>query len=196
LAISTAAVADPPETYDPKLVTGDDTAILVEMTELFGKVCVDQFPDDAAVAKEMTARGGAPMTPSDIAVLLHADQGVGWKLVGKTTTYYVTVEAAPWHACAVRAATNAGFTDMAPFEALRARLESGWSNVQHIPEVSGIQGPLQVNATADTWQMLDGKGETLMVFRTRVADPTLAVGRGAVEVRFVRQQVTPPRGSI
>jgi hypothetical protein len=196
LAITSAALAEPPETYDVALVTGDAAAEIAEMTELFGKVCIDHFPDDAMVAKEMIARGGVAMTPADVEVLLHADQGVGWKLVGKTTTYYVTVEAAPWHACAVRAATREGFADMTPFNALKTKFQSSWSNVQHVPQQSTVRGALQIDANADLWRMPDGKTETIMVYTTRVADPTLAVGHAGVEVRFVRQQVTPAAGSV
>ena len=196
LAITSTALADPPETYDVALVTGDAAAELTEMTELFGKVCIDRFPDDGLVAKEMIARGGVALSPADVETFLHADQGVGWKLVGKTTTYYVTIEAAPWHACAVRAATREGFADMTPFDALKTKFQSSWSNVQHVPRQSMVDGPLQINADADMWRMPDGKTETIMVYDTRVADPTLAVGHTGVEIRFVRQQVTPAGGSV
>jgi len=196
VVISTTARADPPETYDVALVTGDSAAGIVEMTELFGKVCVDSFPDDASVAKEAVARGGIALTQAEVTAILHADQGVGWRIVGKTTTFYLTVEAAPWHACAIRGATRDGFEDMTVFNALRTKVEGGWTGVTHYPEMSNIQGPLQSVANVDAWRMPDGKTETLMVFKTRVADPTLAMGHAGVEVRFVRQQVTSPAGVI
>ena len=73
----------------------------------------------------MSARGATAMADAEVRIYLHGDPGRGWNIAGRTARFQLTVEAPPYHACAVRTMTAAGFPDMAPYRALADRFESG-----------------------------------------------------------------------
>lgn len=82
-----------------------------EMATIFATFCIDRFPDDRALDTDAKAKKLAALTPDQVKRYLHDDPGHGWVIQGASGRYIMTVEAPPYHACAVRSMTPAGLTD-------------------------------------------------------------------------------------
>jgi hypothetical protein len=185
------ALAAAPGTVSPYLLPSpapDAAAQLSEMVGLFDTLCLKAFPDDAAVAAAIAARGGGvtTMTPADVALYLHANPGVGWFLTGRSGRFVVTVEAPPYHACGVRTLTVAGFADLTPYRQLADAFEAG-HDARKVAPVSGTVGNVESVGGGESWKRPDGSDEALFVFSTGPAASIRVEGRDGTEVRFVHQ---------
>jgi hypothetical protein len=98
--------ATPPVT--PQVVAPLDEATGAILSRIFTDVCFGLFPDDAATDAKLAAGGGVAMTPQQVKAILHDDPGHGWIVIQDGHAYSITIEAPPFHACAVRVNTPAG----------------------------------------------------------------------------------------
>ncbi|MET0269126.1 MAG: hypothetical protein ABW173_01740 [Sphingomonas sp.] len=167
----------------------DEDAQLAAMVDLYDSVCLRAFPDDAAVARAMTARGAAPLDAAGLRDTLHDDPGVGWTLRAAGALFTVTVEAPPFHACAVRTMTRAGFPDRRAYDRLAAAYRRGHPGFSRPETMKGMAGTIDSTLTSEGRE-IPGGGETLIVASGKVTDPVLRkAGQTAIEVRFVHQIV-------
>jgi hypothetical protein len=161
-------------------------AHLAEMIELYDSVCLRAFPDDAAVAQAMAARGATPMNEAEVRRYLHDDPGRGWNVAGRTARFQLTVEAPPYHACGLRTLTAAAFPDMAPYRALADRFEAG-GGFQPIRSVTREIDNLTVTGAGEGRQRGANGPENLLVVLTTPSAKTRDAAHSAVEMRFVHQ---------
>jgi hypothetical protein len=160
-------------------------AQLAELVELYGSVCLRAFPNDAAVAQAMAARGATAMGDAEVRIYLHGDPGRGWNLTGRTARFQLTVEAPPYHACGARTMTAIGFPDMAPYRTLADRFEAGGGYHRFGPQSMEVGN---VHTTGDGERRQAGGGtESLMVLLGTPSEKTRDAAHSAVEVRFVHQ---------
>jgi hypothetical protein len=183
LAAALALAAPAAAQYETPVDPPDPAAHLTEMLEIYEAVCLTAFPDDAAVAREMAARGAEALSAADVRRYLHDDPGVGWRIAGRIARFDLTVEAPPFHACGVRTLTAAGFPDMAPYRALADRFEAGGGYRSFGPATMAARG-VRTTGAGEQRATADG-AEALLAFVATPADP--APGQTAVEVRFVHQ---------
>lgn len=172
--------------YEAPANPADPAAQLAEMVGIYDEVCLRAFPDDQAVARNMSERGAAAMSRTEVEAYLHDDPGTGWHVDGRTARFEVTIEAPPYHACGVRTMTAAGFADLGPYRALADRFEAG-KHFQRIPPATMNLGPV-VSVGGGEGRMTRGGGmETLLVFNNTPSEGNRDNGQTAVEVRFVHQ---------
>jgi hypothetical protein len=181
-----AAGQRPYERPDP---APDAAAQLAEMLTLYDEICLKAFPDDAAVARAVEARGGVAMTGAEVKSILHDDPGRGWHIAGKTAPFNLTVEAPPYHACGVRTNTIAGFPSMQPYQDLVARYGQGRTFQKVGPVNQEVGGNQSVGAGDMT--MRGSLAEGLLVFTVQPLPANRAVSGDAIQVRFVHQLVDP-----
>jgi len=167
----------------------DPAAQLAEMLTLYEDICLKTFPDDAAVARAVEARGAVAMSDAEVKSILHADPGRGWLLAGKTAPFKLTVEAPPYHACGVRTNTVAGFPSMQPYQDLVARYAKGRTFQKVGPINQEVQGTQSVGAGD---MAMKGKlAEGLLVFTVQPLPANRDSAGDAIQVRFVHQLVDP-----
>lgn len=163
------------------------------LVNLFDAACVQGFPDDARVAAAMARTPVmTPLTRDQLRVYLKNDHGRGWTAENGSGRVVVTLEAPPYHACAVRLIrANAGI-DAAEWQrvlsAAQARAGGGFVPIR--PQ-SAIIGGVRTMMIGDQKQLPDGSRESFYVIRTVSAAPK-AVHRVA-EMRLVHQIVTSGR---
>ena len=187
-----AAPFDPASPYTLPTPPPDAAAQLAEMTALYDDICLKAFPNDAAVARAMAARGRAAtaMTSADVRRYLHEDPGVGWFITGRSGTFELTVEAPPFHACGVRTLTAAGFPDLSSYRRLADAFESG-HDVRKVGPQTFTRDNVDTTGGGESWHRIDNRDEALLVL---MAQPVAAIrvpGRDGVEARFVHQIVEP-----
>jgi hypothetical protein len=68
----------------------------------FSDFCLQEFPDDAALAAAVEAAGGVAMTADELKARLHDDPGQGWMLDSPEGRFAIVLEYPPYHACAAR----------------------------------------------------------------------------------------------
>lgn len=184
-AIPAAAAAQ----YETPVNPPDPAAQLAELVEIYDAVCLRAFPDDAAVARAMAARGATSMGDAEVRIYLHDDPGRGWNLAGRTARFRLTVEAPPFHACGVRTMTAAGFPDMAPYRAVADRFEAGGGYRSFGPQSMDV-GNVHTTGAGEQRQVRGG-AESLLVFLSTPTEKTRDAVHSAVEVRFVHQFAPP-----
>ena len=162
----------------------EPAAQLAEMIDIYDHICLRAFPDDAAVARAIEARGGAAMDEAEVRRRLHDDPGRGWTLAGRIARFEITIEAPPFHACGVRTLTAAGFPDMGPYRALTDRFEAN-GGFRSIAPMSRDVGELRVSGAGERRE--GGTPESLLVVLTTPNDKTRDAAHSGVEVRFVHQ---------
>jgi len=163
-------------------------AQLAEMIEIYDNVCLRAFPNDAAVARAIQMRGGTAMNAEEVRRRLHDDPGRGWNLGGRTARFEITIEAPPFHTCAVRTLTAAGFPDLAPYRTLAARFEAN-RGFRSIEAMTRDVGDLRVSGAGERRE--GGSPESLLVVLTTPNDKTRDAAHSAVEVRFAHQIYAP-----
>jgi hypothetical protein len=173
LAATPAAAAQ----FDTPANPPDPAAQLAEMIALYDAVCLRAFPDDAAVAREMAARGAVMINPSEPLA--------GWVLTARTARFQFTIEPPPSHSCSVSTITVAGFPDMAPYRALADRFEAG-GGYRAAPARSAIVVHILIASAGDRRE-IPGGTESLMVTTTRPDDQLRDAAHSAVEIRFVHR---------
>jgi hypothetical protein len=181
-----AAGSRPYERPDP---APDPAGQLAEMLTLYDEICLRTFPDDAAVARALEARGAVALTDAEVKSFLHDDPGRGWRVVGKRGTFNLTVEAPPYHACGVRTNTVAGFPSMKPYQDLVARYGQGRTFQKIGPINQEVEGAQSVGA--GDMAMKGALAEGLLVFTAQPLPANRAASGDAIQVRFVHQLVDP-----
>ena len=187
LALLLAAPAAAAAQYETPVNPPPPAAQLAEMVALYDTICLRAFPDDAAVARAAEAQGGRAMSEAEVRRFLHEDPGRGWEVDGRTALFRVTLEAPPFHACAVRTLTVAGFPDMSPYRALADRFEAG-GGYQAIAPVTREIGDIHVSGGGEQRQ---GSADGLLVFLTTPGEKHRTPAQSAVEVRFTHQIYRP-----
>ena len=177
------------------------TAEVEEMAALYDTLCLQAFPNDAALARAAAAAQARPLTQTQVAFYLHDDPGRGWTLNTPTATYVVTLELPPYHACAIRRMTPNGFPNLAPYtarseayaSARHATLSTVVDQTSKSPDGADIRSIAQLLTPTRP-------SELLMTITTDYHghyDGPLATdigksGRG-VEIRFIHQFPPAPR---
>jgi hypothetical protein len=189
-ALCVAGVAQAsPRSYDRPDPAPDPAAQLAEMLTLYDDICLKTFPDDAAVARTLEARGAVAMSEAEVRSFLHDDPGRGWRIAGRTATFNLTVEAPPYHACGVRTNTVAGFPSMQPYRDLVERYANGRSFQKIGPINREADGASSVGA--GDMGMKGSLAEGLLVFTAQPLPANRAAAGDAIQVRFVHQLVDP-----
>ena len=190
-ALVTAQAALPPPPAAPEVT---------EMTELFDRLCLRLFPDNAAL--NAAARDYKRMTAAQVRQYLHDDPGWGWYLTTAMATYAITIEAPPYRACAVRRMTPSGFATLRPYlDAVEAYAATRRPAILRPPIEQTGKTPDGADITAFARQLYP-RGATrpteafmmLMTdyhgtFRGDLAQD--AAGGAGIEIRLVHQFVPP-----
>ena len=157
----------------------DDPAT-VELVGMFAAICLEKFPDDAAVQKFATDQHLDVVPEQRLRHMLGTDPGMGWLQTAPRGQYVLTIELPPYHACAIRKADSRQPDFLSAF----GRLLAAWAATQganlkqlpaQTPQIGGA--PSQVYL----WQLDRGPGkqaETLMAIVSNAV--------ATVEVRLVR----------
>ena len=187
--LATVMLAAPPSPYAPP-ANIDPVAQRDEMIALYDEICLRAYPDDAAAGAAAARHDATPLSAEQVRIYLHDDPGVGWSLRGRTGPFTLTIEAPPYHACAIRAMTAGGFADWGPYRALANRYEEG-GGYQAMNHMQFTQDNLDLAGGGERRTRPDGGTETLLVI---VTTPTRAYrdrGETGVEVRFTHQFAEP-----
>ena len=159
-----------------------------ELVDLFRSFCLDRFPDRDVTANAPGAMAAMPQGMVDM--FLHDDPGRGWLVAVGDTRYALTVEDAPYEACAIRHIYHAppAVDDSWPatLDAWAARDRRGslgprqtfTKTIEGVPVTAWVQ---DLPASADR------RREVFMVFTSANPD-------GTTELRLVRQLADPPSG--
>jgi hypothetical protein len=191
--LAAAVPAAAPAQYEPLVNPPDPAAQQAEMVALYDAVCLRAFPDDAAAARAVARYRASPLSREDVRRFLHDDPGMGWQIAGRTGRFHLTIEQAPpYHSCAVRAMTAAGFADMAPYQAAAARYARG-RGFERFDPMDRVIRELRVVGGGERRVDPDGSSESLLVILTTPAGALRARGDTAVEVRFTHQYYSAPR---
>ncbi len=86
-----------------------------DMAGVYGHVCLDAFPDQAAVSQALQGYNADLMSGGEVMAMLHADPGRGWRIATPTARYVVTIEDPPYNTCAVRRMTRVGLPTARPY---------------------------------------------------------------------------------
>lgn len=191
-AVATAQYQAPANPPDP-------AAQQAEQIALYDEVCLRAFPDDEAATRAVARYRAIPLSREYLRRFLHDDPGIGWLINGRTGRFYLTIEQAPpYHSCAVRTMTAAGFADMGPYQAVAARYERG-KGFARIDPIDRVVRELRIVGGGERHIDPDGSSESLLVAITTPAAEHRAQGNTAVEVRFAhqyyRQSAPRPPGS-
>jgi hypothetical protein len=187
LFLAAAIPAAAPAQYEALVNPPDPAAQLAEMVALYDEVCLRAFPDDAAAARAVARYRASPLSREDVRRFLHDDPGLGWQIAGRTGRFHVTIEQAPpYHSCAVRTMTAAGFADTGPYQAAVARYARG-RGFERIAPMDRVVRELRIAGGGERRADTDGSSESLLVVFTTPADEHRAAGHTAVEVRFAHQ---------
>ena len=108
IGLSSAMAQDAPSPAAPSPAPDSkpDDPRVADLQQLFSDLCIKKFPDDAALASAVESAGGTAMTAEEVKARLHDDPGRGWKVIAGQASFSVTLEAPPYHACAVRIAAE------------------------------------------------------------------------------------------
>ena len=173
----------PPANVDP-------VAQRDEMIALYDEICLRAFPDDKAAGDAAARHNATPLTDAQVRIYLHDDPGMGWSLQGRTGRFTVTIEAPPYHACAIRTMTARGFADFGPYQALANRYEAG-GGYRAMNRVQFTRDNLEVAGGGERRATPDGGTETLLVIVTTPTREYRDRGETGVEIRFTHQFAAP-----
>lgn len=101
-ALAQEAPSPAPDAAAPAPDSKPDDPRVADLQRLFSDLCIRKFPDDVALASAVETVGGTAMTAEEVKARLHDDPGRGWKITAGQASFNVTLEAPPYHACAVR----------------------------------------------------------------------------------------------
>jgi hypothetical protein len=177
--------------YETLVNPPDPAAQLAEMLSLYEPICLAAFPDDAAAERRALALGAAPMAPQRVRALLHDDPGRGWVFSGRTARFELTIEAAPFHACAVRTLTANAFPNVAAYRALAQRYTVTHGAFRRVGPIEQTSAGLHIAAFGDQADLGGGRTDALMVLMTRPDEAHRRAGQTAIEVRFAHQLYAP-----
>lgn len=169
-----------------------DRARLERMVALYDQLCLETFPNDAAVDALMAAKGATPLTPEEVRVTFNDDPGRGWLLDDDGLQIQIMLELPPYHACSVRWMTEDGFGDLRAYKSVADDFKAiGPAFGEPEPQQVDVAG-FHVSAVTESRPLPDGSTEVLLMIEQRVADPARREnGETRVSVRFVHQIVSP-----
>jgi hypothetical protein len=159
----------------------DPDPAVIQLLGMFATICLDTFPDDAAVEKLVAERKFDVMAEDRLRRLLGTDPGMGWVLTTGRGQYLLTIELPPYHACAVRKADRTPPDFLGTFGVVVtnwAATQTGANFKQRpmeTPQIGSAQSELY------SWELDRGPGkpvETLMALISKLP--------GIAEVRLVR----------
>ena len=177
-----------------------DPAVAMELTRFFDNACLHRFPDDAAMDVFAAENHGEPLSAEELKRYLHDDPGRGWYIRTSLGLYALTLEAPPFHACAIRRMTPTGIKEVKPFLAdVQAFAAShALTLVKDVPrKVKTPQGLDITMFPLSTRNSVGGLSNNLMIilsnYHGRAPSEFRAdAGNGpGVEVRMVRQDYPP-----
>jgi hypothetical protein len=163
----------------------ENVAGVSELTSTFLNFCLDAFPDDHAVSAKADQGGFHELSDEQVRTFLKGDPGRGWARRIKDNIVIVSVEAPPYHACAVRTFLPTE-PDMTRMTALAVGL---WASQLSSPERLVPRPRARVTAAdgivedVDPFYLFDGTGhpvETAAIYTSHYS------GKEEVEVRLVR----------
>jgi len=161
-------------------VRAADPAV-VQLVGMFAAICLDRFPDDAAVRQFATQQRLDVMPDERLHHMLGTDPGEGWIQNTARGQYVLTIEMPPYHTCAIRKADSAAPDFLSSFSQVLAgwaATQSGAGLKQLPPQTTEIGGfPSQIYQ----WDLSRGpgkQGETLLAIVTNATN--------RVEVRLAR----------
>jgi len=167
--------------------------VSAEFVDLFSAYCLKRFPDDTSLAAQAVGDGHRALSPAEVGSFLHVDPGLGWMIAGHETSYVLTVQVPPFHACAVRRYSET-LLDSAPFIAAARAFAASEGHKLAPPLARDRPIGNGIVSSGLYFQELDGDGkplsEAFMFFAVRY--PAVARADGAPskpfwEIRFVRQ---------
>lgn len=169
------------------------TPVSAEFVDLFSSYCLHQFPDDGAVRAQATGEGQRPLSPAEVGSFLHVDPGTGWMIAGHETSYVLTVQVPPYHACALRRYSDVPL-DGTPFIDAAKQFAALTGHKLAPPLMRQRDIGNGIVSSGIYFQELDDKdkplSEAFMFFTVRYPAVTRADGvpsKPFWEVRFVRQ---------
>ena len=154
--------------------SADDPAV-VQLLGMFAAICLERFPDDAAVQKFAADQKLEVMPEPRLRHMLGTDPGMGWLQTTPRGQYVLTIELPPYHTCAIRKADTTPPDFLGPF----GQLLNGWAASQaganlkqlpmQTPQIGGVPSQLY------GWTLDRGPGkqaETLMAIVSKLPDRT------------------------
>jgi len=163
--------------------TGEADRAVGRMVALYDEVCLQAFPDDAAVDAVMEAQGARALTPEEVRVTFRNDPGRGWLLDDGDRNIQIMLELPPYHACSVRRTTDGGFGDLTAYEAVTARYKATHPGFATVDDQAMDREGIRIRMSGELRELPDGRTETLYLFDQTHAD------RPGVDIRFVHQIV-------
>lgn len=160
---------------------------------VFDMLCNRLFPNDAQVEAAMAKLHGArALTAAELRIYLKDDPGRGWDIpMTDGSRMIVTIEAPPYHACAVRVTHTDGRVDERAWKRLLTAAEArGGGGFVAVPVRSATFGNVRSEISGIQKQRLEGGAEAFYLFRTTPIDPARHPDYG-VELRMVRQLIVP-----
>ncbi|MBV9883906.1 MAG: hypothetical protein JO276_12935 [Sphingomonadaceae bacterium] len=192
MVLALAAPAASAAQYEAPVNPPDPAAQLAEMVALYDQVCLRAFPDDEAAARAVSRYRATRLSQEEVRRFLHDDPGIGWRIEGRTGRFHLTIEQAPpYHSCAVRTMTAAGFADMGPYRSVAAGYERG-GHYEEITPIDRVVRELRIVGGGDRRIDSDGSSESLLFAITTPAGEARTGGMTAVEVRFAHQYYRQP----
>lgn len=161
---------------------------LGRLAALYDQLCLKAFPDDAAVAAALDARGAKPLTREQIAVTLRDDPGRGWLLRDGERNIQITLELPPFHACSVRRTVRDGAPTGDTYQAAIGTYKASHPGFVAAPPLDAKVDKWQVHAAGVQRILPGGGGESLLVIEQRPQ----AGADGTLDLRYVHQIRTGP----
>lgn len=155
--------------------------VFAKMAQLYEDICLTPFPDDDAVAAAMATQHATELRKEEVRIYLHDDPGRGWTVGdGRDGKFVVTIEAPPYHACAIRHAFAAPVADRSAYQDVAARYKSIGPSFKPMHA-------LDMDQAGGVKSHIDGDGRVTNLGTEILMVVTDSRPDGSVEMRFVRQ---------
>jgi hypothetical protein len=178
--LSAVPVTETPSSVAPAKPWSQD---IFDLVNVYLDACVSKFPDDQAVGRRMTELQATAMTQDQISQILKNDPGVGWIYDHNGRQYKITLEAPPYHACAVRSL----YRDSPNYRPIFEGSTQVWArDLRHTilqkqqPVTNSINGLTIVATSYIVPGQFEGQMEQLLTVETTYQN-------GTIEVRLVHQ---------
>lgn len=171
----------------------NQAAQLAEMLSLYDALCLTAFPSDGALFQKVVAlKDTKPITGAALTDIFRGDPGLAWVYRGKSSRFLIAVEAAPFHACTVRA-TTIGFGENKKYRAIADHYENKAGGFHDIDLVDQVNGDIRTVLAGERKDNPDGSTEALMILvATPASEKLRKAGFTGVDVRLVHQIAVPP----
>lgn len=190
LAGSVGAFGQPATTQPP--LVANNRAIAAEFTTAFSSICLDAFPESAAVDNTLTQKGAVPMTQEQLSLLDNPTGG--WFIKGTHTSLAILVRTKPVRSCAVRLTTPGLFSPGAMYAALEA-VFAAQKGLKLQPATLLVREPSDHYATIITNETVkpDGSkgGHVFQLTKDYFADPKDPKNLLSLDTQLVHQILSP-----